>query len=156
MIFFSVLWRCQLRFSLVGKGRGWGKRGISETGGEGRKERRAAAEIHAALGATKKTCLLTLMLHAATSRIFFKEERDVAGRWKEKGEWGRWEAWQMLGKRRRDGQHRSNNVSLRRCKHTGVHIIGCNASTPGLRISLWWKLAFCQLQCWCSHCSQQN
>lgn len=36
-------------------------------GGEG-----GAAEIHAALSATKETCLLSLMLHAATSRIFRK------------------------------------------------------------------------------------
>ncbi len=65
MIFFSVLWRCQLLFSLVGKeedgeeGRGSEEdfRGWERREGEGR-WRGVAAEIHAAHWAKKKTCLL--------------------------------------------------------------------------------------------------
>lgn len=68
-----------------GKREGGLKR-ILEAGGAGRKGGGGvAAEIYTALQATKKTCLLTLMLLTATSGFFFREGRATLWRDERRG-----------------------------------------------------------------------
>lgn len=74
--------------------RHWGGRG----GGWGG----LAAEMHAALLATKETCLLTLILHTATSRIFRKGGERRCREMKGKKVGGRRDAERCWVKRQTD------------------------------------------------------